>query len=264
MQQNENLKRVDISFGKGGERGYVSIVSADSEFQEGAGRQATVFEALKMESVIGKREEFDLLEWRMAKVEGVGPWVWLKKDFWAWMLSPQEFAELRDVFLKWVSDRRVIVSAGGCLGMYPRLWCEHFELVYTFEPDPLNFACLTLNCNSPSICRFNYALGETEGICKINHGPEYNAGAHSIELGEGYTRVVPLDAFGLQVVDAIQLDVERFEPQVLRGAIETIERCRPVISVEDDVPESRDFLLSLGYREVARVGTNPDIVFVPV
>jgi hypothetical protein len=106
----------------------------------------------------------------------------------------------------------------------------------------------------------NAALGGIAGVCHVNRGPDFNVGAHSGEWS-GHIPVVSLDALRLPVVDAILLDVERSETQVLRGAIETIKRCRPVVCIEDDVEESRELLLGLGYREVERVGANPDIVF---
>ncbi len=44
--------------------------------------------------------------------------------------------------------------------------------------------------------------------------------------------VIPLDALDLADVTAIKLDAEGAEEEVLRGAAETLRRCRPVLSVE--------------------------------
>ncbi len=43
---------------------------------------------------------------------------------------------------------------------------------------------------------------------------------------------IPLDALGLADVTAIKIDVEGAEEEMLRGAIGTLRRCRPVVSVE--------------------------------
>ena len=50
----------------------------------------------------------------------------------------------------------------------------------------------------------------------------------------------------------LKVDVEGFEPQVLRGARRTVERCRPVIYIENDRSEQQQEVISLvaemGYR----------------
>jgi FkbM family methyltransferase len=43
---------------------------------------------------------------------------------------------------------------------------------------------------------------------------------------------IPLDALGLSNVTAIKIDVEGAEQEVLLGALGTLRRCRPVLSVE--------------------------------
>ena len=64
-----------------------------------------------------------------------------------------------------------------------------------------------------------------------------------------------LDGFGLTDVTSIKLDAEGAEGDVLRGAAETLARCRPVLSVEIEerhcVGSTRAvprFLARLGYR----------------
>ena len=62
-----------------------------------------------------------------------------------------------------------------------------------------------------------------------------------------------LDGFAFDHIALIKVDVEGHELQVLKGARETIERCKPILYVENDRPHrSRDllaFLLNdLGYR----------------
>ena len=57
---------------------------------------------------------------------------------------------------------------------------------------------------------------------------------------------------GLSACGLIKADVEGFEAEALRGAADTIARCRPMLYVENDRPENRDALIKLiagmGYR----------------
>lgn len=49
----------------------------------------------------------------------------------------------------------------------------------------------------------------------------------------------------------MKIDVEGFEERVLRGGVDTIKRCRPIMYIEDDRVERRDslrkYIVSLGY-----------------
>ena len=44
--------------------------------------------------------------------------------------------------------------------------------------------------------------------------------------------MVPLDALRLSDVTALKIDVEGAEQEMLTGALETLRRCRPIISIE--------------------------------
>lgn len=63
--------------------------------------------------------------------------------------------------------------------------------------------------------------------------------------------LVSLDSLGLQRIDFIKIDVEGMEEQVLRGAAQSIRRCRPLIFMEiikSDMTVIRPWLEALGYR----------------
>ena len=54
--------------------------------------------------------------------------------------------------------------------------------------------------------------------------------------GDGFNtvRLVALDTLDLQRVDFMKVDIEGMEEKALRGAAETIKRCRPVLYVENN------------------------------
>lgn len=199
---------------------------------------------------------------RDIKVEGIGPWVWIADDHWAFTHPASEFAALRDAVLAHTPDPKVMIQAGGCMGMYPRLWSESFATVYTFEPDPLNFYCLVANCPSERIVKLQAALSDTSRMGALHMSAVTNCGAHWLSPISGTVPVLPLDAFAFERIDAIQLDCEGNEERVIDGAMATLERHRPVLAIEAPSASVRAKLEAIGYAEQARTGSMPDVVFV--
>jgi FkbM family methyltransferase len=127
-------------------------------------------------------------------------------------------------------QRRVVVQAGGCAGLWPRALAKHFEAVYTFEPEATNFQCLVHNCDNPCIYPFRIALGDRPRTAGLDR---HKAGAGLWRLaGDGSIPVLTLDSFCLPACDALVLDVEGSELDVLRGAGRTIATHRPLLWFE--------------------------------
>ncbi len=205
-----------------------------------------------------------LIKIRDEKVCGVGPWAWPEKDYKGFQCPADEFPELRDLVLGRTPERHMIVQAGGCCGMYPRLWAEYFEVVYTFEPDHFNFFCLVANCTSERIIKMQAALGEKPGLCAVEKGPDFNVGMHRIAKTPGNVPILRLDDFIFERLSAIQLDCEGYEDRIILGARETINRHRPTLAIEDPCETLRVTLDEMGYKEVAQCGSAPpDFIFVP-
>ena len=201
------------------------------------------------------------LHMRTTLVEGIGPWMWREADRWGWEHPRREFSMLRGAILAHTKQHRVIIQAGGCLGMYPRLWSDSFETVYTFEPDPVNFYCLVANCPSERIIKMQMALSDTCRFGMLRVGPDFNAGHGHMADEPGTIPMLRLDAMKFPAVDAIQLDCERHETKVIAGAIKTLIAHKPVVAIEKPDARARDLLSEIGYVEVARVGAMPDVVF---
>jgi hypothetical protein len=59
--------------------------------------------------------------------------------------------------------------------------------------------------------------------------------------GEGDIPMITLDSLALDEVDFIKADCEGFELFALRGAVDTILRCKPVIIVEQKPGRAQKF-----------------------
>ncbi len=198
-------------------------------------------------------------------------WLWPREDRWAWELSRAEFPGLREKLLKYVKSNTRMVQAGGCCGLYPRQWEKDFQVVYTFEPDPLNFYCLSVNCPSNRIVKLQAALGNERGFCGVMERAKDNVGGHMIRVapkdsGQGSFPILAVDVFNFDEIGAIQLDCEGCEGDILAGATETIGKYSPVICIGTDDPYADRMLSKLGYEQVDQHGGSPpnppDRIFV--
>jgi len=119
--------------------------------------------------------------------------------------------------------------------------------VLAFEPLPAAFARFSATCAGiASIQPIPLALGDAPGQLTLSmpvvEGVRQEQWASLVKTFEGYgphvgaeqvqVPVVTLDSFGLRDLTAMKIDVEGAEYEVLRGARDTLRRCRPVLTLE--------------------------------
>lgn len=139
--------------------------------------------------------------------------------------------------------------------------------VRAFEPHPLNFSRCQENISRNAVSNlkiFPFALGSSRGMVQMEVRTPSNLGGNRIApkfTGSTPIEVWPLDeiigTFPDKHIDLIKIDVEGYELQVLRGSLDTLKRCRPVLFIELDDNNLRDqgdsaeslvkFLEDLGY-----------------
>jgi FkbM family methyltransferase len=200
------------------------------------------------------REYESLLKVRDEQVSGQGPWVWISEDNGAWTGPKSDWEKSHLQYTKdHVTDWRICVQAGGNQGMYPRLLSSLFQHVYTFEPEPLNFHCLVQNNQIDNVYKIQAALGAETGLAKVNKASMSNTGMHTVSIeGECHIPMFTIDSLKLPSCGLFQLDLEGYEIHALKGAIETIQRCKPVIQCENGNNAIQEFLQQFGYQIVAR------------
>lgn len=156
-------------------------------------------------------------------------------------------------FRKYIPKCGVVIDCGAAIGDHTVTYADWVDLcgrVYAFEPNPEAYECLVNNTLSmPQVSTFCCGLSDVRGLTGIHISP--NAGASFLQ--DGFwpkTSLLALDAFTL-TPDFIKIDVEGYEPKVLRGAADTIARSRPVMLIEVNAGalkragSSRDELLKM-------------------
>lgn len=160
------------------------------------------------------------------------------------------------------SPGRDAIDAGANIGTYTYFLCKHAKRVYAFEPNP-NLAS-NLSRLFPTVYVRNLALSDKQGEVVLKMPID----ASGIELHElssiaqHFTcptkdfpiRSVTIDSEHFDNIGFLKVDVEQHEREVLRGAMETIKRCRPAILTEisplkynDPLPEVFAFLTQHAY-----------------
>jgi len=193
---------------------------------------------------------------REQEVDGVINWLWANNETGLWDGPHEEWPVHKEFWYSHVKNFEVIIQAGGAFGMYPRLHANYFKRVYTFEPNPFSFFILSNNCQLPNIFKFNCALGKESGFVDLNMNDKANMGTHQITSSSNqFIPILPIDSFAWDKVDFIQLDVECYEKNVIEGAMNTINKFKPVISAE--LGESLiEILGPLGYKRKGKTGSD--------
>lgn len=116
--------------------------------------------------------------------------------------------------------------------------------VHSFEPQRIIYYQLCGNVfmnGIDNVYCYNNAVGDTHEDVKIEKPNYYNDGfvnfgdvkvQNSLQDNFEYVKCTTLDSFDFKDVVFIKIDVQGYEPYVLRGAVETIKKHRPYLYVE--------------------------------
>ncbi len=160
--------------------------------------------------------------------------------FKPWLLYNQQRRDGRlcyqlhkyDEAMKAVTQRRVAVDVGAHIGFWSYWMAQDFETLHAFEPQASLRECWRANLPArDGVTLHPHALGAVAGMASMVETVD-NSGNGRIDLSPGDVSVMRLDDFALPVVDFIKIDCEGFEAFVIEGAVETLQRCRPVVIVE--------------------------------
>jgi FkbM family methyltransferase len=194
------------------------------------------------------------------------------------LLEYGEWCEFEiDLLSTVVKPGDTVIDAGANIGTHALAFSKMVGpdgRVLAFEPQSRLLKLLQENVerNLCSVEIKQCALGAVAGTIPMADLPPddqpFNFGAVPLSApapSGGQTTVVTIDSLGLNP-SLIKIDVEGMESDVIRGAIETIKRCEPVIYLEcngDDTSAVAIVLAEIGYRAYWSIGPyfNPNNFF---
>lgn len=169
----------------------------------------------------------------------------------------------------WVRPGDCVIDIGANIGHYT---CRLSELVgkegrvFSVEPIPETLEVLSSNVSrltARNVTILNVAASESAGIVGMSI-PKFDTGLDnyymaqiSDEAAELNVAAIRIDALEIRgPVSFVKIDAEGHEMSVLRGMRRLLEEHSPVLVVEDNTPEPRDFLSELGYGSRAIEGSS--------
>lgn len=160
--------------------------------------------------------------------------------------------------LQFVKDPEVFVDVGAHVGLWSMQAEFDFERIIAFEPCPEHLEIYPHNMRKNFYTLHPVALGSSAGSVGLGFEAHSTGGTHI--SGDGDIEMRTLDSFEIDRIDLMKIDVEGFEYDVVVGGRETIERCQPIIILEQkgrdasnhgrEKNEALNYLRKLGMREL--------------
>lgn len=199
----------------------------------------------------------------MKKIGGV----WLpdgEQHLVDWMLKRGEIVDGKLTYqyhklvaaLGYVKQFRTAIDIGAHCGLWSTHLVKRFDTLHAFEPVAAHRECFNANVEGYNALLYAVALGAAPGRVSMKTAPS-SSGDTTVTEGDDVL-LMTLDSYDLQDVDFIKLDCEGYELFALRGAEQTLLRCKPAICVEQkpgkaqqfglEETEAVDWLQSLGAK----------------
>lgn len=140
------------------------------------------------------------------------------------------------IILKHIQDGMTVVDGGAHIGSHTCAYLRavgHGGRVYAIEPNQEAFTALSANCPDAVCIKAALSADCCLGAGRLVKSDDGNSGASHIRIlgSVGDVDFITLDSLNI-CPGFIKLDLEGFELRALRGAVETINRCRPTMVVE--------------------------------
>ena len=127
-----------------------------------------------------------------------------------------EYLDRKDLKFKTVLD------VGAWCGTWSNEMSKYAEDVHAFEPDDLHFQCLLKN-KKENVTPHQCAVGSQKAKVSLVEN-EKNFTQEKRVVPEGDILMTTVDSFAIKDVDLIKIDVEGYEPKILKGMTNLIRK----------------------------------------
>jgi len=189
---------------------------------------------------------------------------WTKEDVPGYEYLKKSHASEMDSIIPHLKGNDVVVQAGAHCGFVIKELEQHFNTIYTFEPDPTMFTALCLNIPNNNVFKIQGCVGDKAGLVKMEDNKAFPLSGARYVTGAGKIPMFTIDSLKLQKCDLIMLDTEGYELAALQGATLTIRKFMPLLCIErywgdrtlgpGTEDELNTFLNHYNYKEVGRAG----------
>jgi len=171
--------------------------------------------------------------------------------------GPAEYQDdVRAEAYKYVTDLNIAVDVGANVGLWAKPLTKKFNHVIAFEPLEQVYSCLERNVQGLNIEIHKHALGSVNDKVDMVFDAENTGGSYVSEVGQGSIDIKRLDDLNLPKFGLLKIDCERHELEVLKGAMDTILKYKPIIVCEQQADTNECagmYLKSFGAREITNV-----------
>uniref|UniRef100_A0A6C0IMB0 Methyltransferase FkbM domain-containing protein n=1 Tax=viral metagenome TaxID=1070528 RepID=A0A6C0IMB0_9ZZZZ len=195
---------------------------------------------------------------------------------------------LHSIFEKYINNESIVIEGGCHIGTHTLKLSYLAKHVYAFEPliDSNNVLNKNLQLNernnvtlssdglSDKISKtfFQWTSSNNPGASGLANNPMGFPVNCRIITDEEPVNLTTIDSLNLEKLDFIKLDVEGYETLAIFGGMNTIVKCRPVITLESwsshngtvDIEYTKNNfkpLIDIGYKIMHISG--PDFLFLP-
>lgn len=186
-----------------------------------------------------------------------------------------DFYEINDLkYLdQYLDSKSVVLDIGANIGNHTIYWGKitNVEKVYSFEPIKSTFEKLKVNVEINNLENkvkiYNVGVGKVLSRANIDNYNATNCGASTIAIcPNGNIEIITIDSLAIEdKISLIKIDTEGFELDVLKGAVETIKKHKPLIYVEIDsqnLIQAEAFFEKYNYRKEKQV-KDTNYLFAP-
>lgn len=171
--------------------------------------------------------------------------------------GPAEYQDdVRDAAYKFVNDFNVCVDVGANVGLWAKPLTKKFKQVIAFEPLQQVYSCLEKNVENLPVQIHKHALGSVNGKVEMQFDEDNTGSSFITNIGTGSITIKRMDDLDLPKFGLLKIDCERHELEVLKGAMDTILKYKPIIVCEQHPDVEMDaglYLKSFGAKELTNV-----------